>query len=61
MIDSYVKSPYAAFRFLLPLDKLGTGLFPVTVSLSDHARLASGAFSEIVPQTWLWRLIARTA
>jgi hypothetical protein len=31
-------------RFTLPLDKLGAGLFPVTVSLSNRARLASGAF-----------------
>jgi hypothetical protein len=72
MIDGYVKNPYAVYhlqvtlRFILPFGKLRAGLCPVTVShvmvsLSNHTRLASGAFSEAVPQTWLWRLIARTA
>jgi hypothetical protein len=49
LLSGYVKSPYAALRFLLPLGKLRAGLFPVTVShvmviLSNHACLASGAF-----------------
>jgi hypothetical protein len=37
-LDGFVKSPYAALRFIPPLDKLGAGMFPVTVSLSNHAR-----------------------
>jgi len=41
--------------FLLPFGKLMAGLFPVTVShvmvsLSNHARLASGAFYEAAPE-----------
>jgi len=49
MHDGFGKSPDAALRFIPPLDKLGAGLFPVTVSLSKRARLACGTFSEAVP------------
>jgi len=31
-------------RFILPFDKLRAGYFPLMVSLSNHARLACGAF-----------------
>ena len=43
-VAGFVKSPYAALRFIPPLDKLGAGVFPavtvshVMVSLSNHAR-----------------------
>ena len=46
MLDDFVKSPDAVLRFILPLDKLGAGLFPVTVSLSNRARLACGLFTK---------------
>jgi hypothetical protein len=36
--------------FIPPLDKLGAGLFSVTVSLSNRARLASGAFYKAAPE-----------
>jgi len=40
----FVKSPDAALRFILPFDKLRAGYLPLMVSLSNHARLACGAF-----------------
>jgi len=43
-LDGFVKSPDAALRFILPFDKLRAGYFPLMVSLSNHARLACGAF-----------------
>ena len=46
-IDGFVKSPYAVLRFILPFDKLRAGYHPLMVSLSNHARLASGAFYEV--------------
>jgi len=42
--DDFVKSPDAALRFILPLDKLGAGYLPLMVSLSNHVRLACRAF-----------------
>ena len=57
----YVKSLYAALRFLLPLDKLGAGLFSVTVSLSNRACLASELFKEAAPELWLLQLFTRTS
>jgi hypothetical protein len=53
------KAPYAALRFIFPLDRLGAGLFPVTVSLSNRARLASGAFCEAVPKLKLHHFFTR--
>jgi hypothetical protein len=55
MSDGTVKSSYAALRFIPPLDKLGAGLFPVTVShvmvsLLNHAcALPLELFKEAVP------------
>jgi len=34
--------------FILPFDKLRAGYLPLMVSLSNHARLACGAFYEAV-------------
>jgi len=57
-VDGFVKVPLlsqgqapAALRLIPPLDKLGAGLFPVTVSLSNRARLASGVFYRSRPGT----------
>ncbi|PIP09020.1 MAG: hypothetical protein COX51_01060 [Syntrophobacteraceae bacterium CG23_combo_of_CG06-09_8_20_14_all_50_8] len=47
-IDGFVKSPDAALCFILPFDKLRAGYHPLMVSLSNHARLACGAFYEAV-------------
>jgi hypothetical protein len=56
MNDGFVKSPDAALRFVLPFGKLRAGSVPVTVSLSNRARLAGacpgegrGPFYEAVP------------
>jgi hypothetical protein len=67
LLYGYVKSPDAALSFLLPLDKLGAGLFPVTVShvmvsLSNHARaLPLEIFKEAAPELWRLRLFTRTS
>jgi hypothetical protein len=42
--DGFVKSPYAALSFKIPFGSLRAGSSTVMVSLSNHARLASGAF-----------------
>jgi len=44
-------------RFTLPFDKVRAGSVPVTVSLSNRARLASGAFYEAVLKARLLLLI----
>jgi len=36
--------------FILPFDKLRTGYLPLMVSLSNHARLACGAFYGACPE-----------
>jgi hypothetical protein len=48
-------------RFLLPLDRLWAGSIPVMVSLSNRARLASGAFYEAAPDLTLYQLSMRTS
>jgi len=44
--DGFVKSPYAVLHFIPPFDKLRAGYLPLMVSLSNHARLASGLFTK---------------
>jgi hypothetical protein len=46
IVDGCVKSPDAALRFILPFDRLRAGLLSVMVSLSNHARLACGLFTQ---------------
>jgi len=48
ILDDFVKSPDAVLRFILPFDKLRAGYLTLMVSLSNHARLACGAFYEAV-------------
>jgi len=45
-LDGFVKSPDAALRFISPFEKLRAGSVPVTVSLSNRARLACGLFTK---------------
>jgi hypothetical protein len=46
MNDGYVKGPDAALRFIPPFGKLRAGSVPVTVSLSNRARLACDLFTK---------------
>jgi hypothetical protein len=57
ILDGYVKSPrpLSVLHFTLPLlGRLGAGSVPVTVSLSNRVRLASGAFYEAAPDLKLY-------
>ena len=47
-LGDFVKSPDAVLHFIPPFDKLRAGYLPLMVSLSNHARLACGAFYEAV-------------